>query len=81
VVLLVIGVVCIAIEPIVTGILQNLGVLVSDVQQGWWVVASTILGGRVAAVGQCLVALGLSALVFAHFLAKALATASKDQES
>jgi len=78
VVLLIVGVICMVIEPLVTAMLTKLGVVVTGMQFGWWVGVSLTLGARVAIVGACLVAIGIAALVFAHFLAKPVVV---DEES
>ena len=80
VVLLIVGVICVAIEPLVTALLNRLGLLVSGVQAGWWVNESIMLGGRVSFIGQCLLAVAISALILAHFLAKGAADDHGDEQ-
>ena len=70
---LVTGVICVAIEPLVTATLSRLGLLVSGVQFGWWVNVSILLGNVLSFIGQCLLAIGVCALFLAHFLTKATA--------
>ena len=79
VVLLIVGVICVAVEPAATRVLEQVGLVVSGVEMGWWTNVSIILAGRVSFIGQCLLAVGISALVLAHFVRKS-ATDAVDAE-
>ena len=76
---IIVGVVCIAVEPVLTGILWKLGIVVSGADYGWWTGVSINIAGKVTTVGLVLVALGVGLLILAHFIAAPPSTSDDEQ--